>query len=735
MTHLHAILAVSLLLISALFSRGQEQPSWIIKGTGPQSFVDYDLRTGLATATNGVGVEYGHAVLTAEQATVDRASGWVVADGSVRVENEGQIWVGNHISYNFKTRIMTSEQFRTGKTPVYISARGLSGNTTNGVYYGTNAVVTTDDTSHPFETIRAKSVKIVAGKYVTARHATVYVGGIPVFYLPYYSRPLDDRANYWTFMPGYRNIYGAYLLNTYNWFWGEDWSGKVHLDYRTMRGAGLGFDAEGDMGRWGTPTLESYYLYDKAPEVDTTTGQLYPNNRGVAWLSYQSEPYTNLFIKSQMRYQSDADVTQEFFQRLYERNPQPSTYFDFEKLWPNMSLDTYVQPRINNFLETVQRLPEVKLTAYPQQIGRLPVYYQSESSLGYLDQLYAWQGGGQAPGYSATRADTWHQLTLPQTLFGWLNFEPRAGGRYSYYTEAGGVAHTTAESRWVFNTGMEVNFKASRTWPGLRNDLLEVDGLRHIFKPWVNYAYVPDPSVPATSLPQFDHLMPSLYPLLFEFPAYNAIDQIGAQNVVRLGLDNRLLTHRDSSVANLFNWSLYADCLPNPQPGQSTFPDVFSEVVFQPRSWLSVESLSRYNPSVGLFELASQTLTVTPNSTWSFGATYYYLRNNYTYNPITNPTAWGDGGNIVSGTIYYRFNQNWGFRVQEYYDINTARLANQSYSVYRDFRSWTGAFITTIQNNGGGEVDWALGFTLSLKAHPQFPLGSDVVGKYGILGY
>ncbi len=733
MTHLRAIFAASLLLASVCLSGGQEQLSWTVDGIGPQSVVDYDLRKGLFTATNGVVVKYGHAVLTAAQATVDQRSGWVVADGSVRVENEGQIWVGDHLSYNFKTRQMTAEQFRTGKTPVYIAAKGLSGDTTNGVYYGTNAVVTTDDTAHPFETIRAKSVKIVAGEYVVARHATLYVGGIPVLYLPYYSRPLDDRANYWTFTPGYRTKYGAYLLNTYNWFWGEDWSGKVHLDYRTQRGAGAGFDVDGNLGRWGTPSLESYYLYDKAPEVNNS-GQPYPHNRGIAWLSYQSEPYTNLFIKSQVRYQSDSDVTQEFFERLYQRNPQPSTYFDFEKLWPNFSLDTYVQPRINNFLNTVQRLPEVRLTAYPQQIGKLPVYYQSENSLGSLEQLFA--QSLTKPGFAATRADTWHQLTLPQTVLGWLNFEPRAGGRYTYYTDASGRSYTnTAQSRWVFNTGMEVNFKAARTWPGIRSGLLDVNGLRHIFQPSVNYAYVPNPSVPANSPPQFDHLMPSLYPLLFEFPAYNAIDQIGAQNVVRLGLNNKFQTRRDGLVANLFNWSLYADCLPNPRPGQSTFPDVFSEVAFQPRSWLSVESLSRYSPALSQFELASQTLTVTPNSTWSFGATYYYLRPNFNYDPVTEPTAWGQGGNIVSGTIYYRFNQNWGFRVQEYYDLETARLANQAYSVYRDFRNWTGAFITTIQNNGGSDVDWSLGFTFSLKAHPQYPLGSDVVGKYGILGY
>jgi LPS-assembly protein len=726
-----ACLFLSLSMLSVCLWGVPVESEWYINALTPQGSVDYNLLSDVAIATNGVVVKYGNAVLTAERASISRNSGWVVADGSVRVEHEGQIWVGEHLSYNFKTHQMTAEQFRTGKAPVYIEARKLVGDTTNGVYHATNAVVTTDDSAEPFETIRARSITI-DGKTVTARNATLYLDGIPVFYLPYYSRPLDRRANYWTITPGYRTIYGAYLLGDYRWFWGDDWSGQVHLDYRSKRGPGVGADVAGDLGRWGKPTLESYYLYDKAPETNSY-GQPYPHNRGIVWLGYQSMPYTNFFIKSQVRYESDSDVAQEFFERLYARDPQPSTYFDFEKFWPNFSLDTYIQPRINNFLQTVERLPDVILTAYPQQIGNLPVYYQSESSVGYMNRLFAQNTNAPVlPDFAAARADTWQQLSLPQTLFGWLNVEPRVGGRYTYYSAATGPgAYTTEQSRWIFNTGVELNVKASRTWPGVRNALLDMQGLRHIIQPWVNYAYVPNPSVPYQQLPQFDHIMPSLYPLPIEFPSYNAIDQIGAENVVRLGLNNKFQTRRDGAVENLLNWSLYADCLLQRAPGQTTFPDVFSEVTFRPRSWLALESLSRYNPSLNEFDLASQTITVTPNSTWSCGLTYYYLRPNYTL----TPTAWGQGGNIVSGTMYYRLNQNWGFRLYEYYDIDNGRLANQAYSVYRDFRSWTGAFIANIRNDGNGSMDWSVGFTMSLKAQPRFGLGADTVGHNGILGY
>ena len=115
------------------------------------------------------------------------------------------------------------------------------------------------------------------------------------------------------------------------------------------------------------------------------------------------------------------------------------------------------------------------------------------------------------PTYSAARADTYHQLTLPWTFFNWLNVTPRVGGRYTYYSAETGPGGTNAEAyRTVFNTGVSASSKASQLWTGATNSFLQVDGLRHIIEPSANYVYVPKPSTAPAQLPQFDSALPSL---------------------------------------------------------------------------------------------------------------------------------------------------------------------------------------------------------------------------------
>ena len=118
---------------------------------------------------------------------------------------------------------------------------------------------------------------------------------------------------------------------------------------------------------------------------------------------------------------------------------------------------------------------------------------------------------------------------------------PRVGGRFTYYGAAtGSGATTTNEDRGVFNTGAEVSFKASRVWQGAQSEFLDVDGLRHIIEPSMNYVYIPRPNVLPSQVPQFDYeLTNSLRLLPIDFPDYNAIDSINAENTIRFGLNNR----------------------------------------------------------------------------------------------------------------------------------------------------------------------------------------------------
>ncbi|HLP77639.1 MAG TPA: LPS assembly protein LptD [Candidatus Paceibacterota bacterium] len=740
MTHFRLTLTLAIFLLANCWTlRAQTNETSegdIISGEGM-----FDLNTRVATFTNNVLLRYNGVVLTADSASINEETGETVANGKVRIQQEDMIWAGEHIRYNFKTHEMTTEQFRTGRAPVFASGRGLRGealgeNLTNQVYYATNAMITADDFYRPLLKIRAKQIRIVPGKRIEATHATVWAGNVPVFYFPYYTRSLGPNANNLNVTPGYRSRYGPFILGTYTWLLNDQLDGELHLDYRQKRGVGTGPDLNFHLGRWGDGTVSYYYTRDDDPR---TNGFLAPvlENRQRLQFSYQANPYTNFNVKSLVRYQNDIGVVRDFFESEYRRDPQPNTFVEANKFWQNFSLDVLAQPRVNNFYETVERLPDVRLTGFRQQLGSLPLYYESESSVGYYRRLFA--KTNNAPGdldFAAGRADTYHQITLPETFFGWLNVIPRVGGRFSYYTDATGPAGTTLEeSRCVFNTGAEVNFKASRLWPEVQSKALDLDGLRHIVQPSVNYVFVPRPNVRPNEIPKFDYELASLRMLPIEYPEYNAIDSVDTQNAIRWGLQNKLQTKRNGQVEDWLNWEVFTDWRLKPQSTQltnyqQTFSDIFSDVTLRPRSWMTLQSQTRYDIDEKKWTMALHTMTLQPNDTWSWTIGHFYLRND----TATEPTFLGLGNNLITSSIYYRANENWGFRATHHYDLISGRMSEQYYTAYRDLRSWTAALTFGLREEVGRGNDFLVAFTFSLKAAPRFNVGGDTVTHTSLLG-
>jgi hypothetical protein len=523
---------------------------------------------------------------------------------------------------------------------------------------------------------------------------------------------------------GDRSSFGPFLLSSYTFFLNEQLDGTAHVDYREKRGLGAGPDLNYHLGPWGEGTFKYYYLHDQDPTAfggDPTI----PENRQRVYLAYQSAPATNLSVRAMVRYQSDTNIIREFFEGEYRQNPQPSTYIEANKFWQNFSLDTYVQPRVNNFLETVERLPDVRLTGYRQELGASPIYYESESSVGYYRRLFPQTNSplGTPQDFSATRADTFHQLLLPETFFGWLNVTPRVGGRLTYYGKATGPGATTDELyRGVFNTGAEVSFKASRLWPGVQSGFFEADGLRHILEPSVNYVYVPRPNYAGTNdLPQFDYELPSLRLLPIDFPDYNSIDSIDSQNVVRLGLHNKLQTQREGQTVNLADWNVYTDWRLQPNSEQTTFADLYSDLTMKPRSWLTLESMTRYNVQDGFLRMSVTTLTLHPQKSWSWTLGQVYLRDDLS----GSPTALGPGENLITSSILFRLNENWGLRAYHYFNASTGTLQEQDYAIFRDMRSWTAALTFQFRNGPGTPQDFTVAVSFWLKAYPKAGRGTE----------
>ncbi len=706
-----------LLLLSCFCLKGSDltdsnqlqEEAIIIKAIDPQGVVDYDLNTGVATAEKGVKVIYRDSMLTAKRVLIDEQRGIISAQGDVNIVTGSQIWRAEKVDWNYKEQKIEAENARGGTPPFFFKGSFVEADLSNRVYTVSNVFVTTDDYSKPLQKIRTKYLKIVPEEYLESYNTYLYAGDVPVFYFPYYRRGLGKHLNYFTHTPGYRGKYGAFLLNSYNWYLNDNIDGAFHVDYRSRRGVGLGSDVNLHLGKFGETTMEYYYLNDNDPDEDIDGSRL-PSDRQRFNFTHKAMLSTNTIAKIIGRYQSDRMVVHDFFEGEYRANTQPISYFELNHQWSNFGLDFMAQPRFNDFFETVERLPDIKLTGYRQQLGESPFYYESETSAGWFRRQFA---DDKLPDYSAWRGDTFHQILLPQTYYGWLNITPKAGGRFTAYSEAkGGGATTASQSRAVFNTGVEVSTKASRVWENTQSKTFDVDGIRHIFQPIINYVYVPSLSTIPPELPQFDYEVYGYRPLPIDFPDYNSIDSIDSQNVFRFSLWNKLQTKRKGEIDDLVDWQVFTDWRLNPRPGQGTFSDVFSQWTFRPRTYISLSQEARYNINNEYLSEINHRLTLRPNNVWSIGIGNRYLR--------TDPVL-GDevAQNIYYTSFYYRFNENWGFHMSHHFEARDGRMEEQYYSIFRDLRSWTAALTFRLRSERGGPDDFTVALSLSLKAYPR----------------
>jgi len=757
--------AIVVLIFAALLLPGTvsaEEDSLVVKALDTilptlltHGQVDYDPNTGIEHVTNGMYLHY-HDAAHHREVIVTADSGWAntktfeaEANGHVHLQSGDEIWVGEHIHYNLKTHQLEAGEFRTGEAPGFAAGESMSGDVNQKVYNASQVYVTGDDFSDPTVRVRASAVRIVPDKYVEMWNAVVWVKGVPVFYFPYYKRNLGPHADNFNFLPGYRSAYGGYLLDSYTWYLNDQLNGKLHLDFYTRRGVGTGPDFNVNLGRWGEANIRYYYLHDARPYT-STNGLVglnnIPENRQRFYLGYQATPYTNVNVKSVIDFQSDPLMEHDFFETYYRDNVQPYSFVEVNPYWDNWSLDAESTPRINNFFNQVDRLPDMRLTGFRQQIANTPFYYDSQSSVGWYRQYFAESNSlnrvestNNLFNYQAGRVDTYHQILLPWTFFNWLNVAPRAGGRVTYYsTEDGPGATNNANVRTVFNTGINTSFKATRLWPDATNSLLQVDGLRHVIEPSADYVYIPRPSATPNQLPQFDSDLPSLLLLPIDSSDYNNIDSVDSQNVIRFGVRNTLETKRDGEVQNLVDWDLMLDwnLIPNgainasnlgaPGP-QKTFDDLYSHLSFRPRTWLTVESQLRESINDDRLNLAFHQITFTPNEKWSWGIGDWYLASGF---PVPN----GQSENLITSTVFYRLNDNWGLRMTHYLNAQSGHLQEQMYTMYRDLRFWTGALTFRAEDNGSGGNDYTIAFSFTLKFAPKTHVGDDAVQPYHLVG-
>ena len=483
----------------------------------------------------------------------------------------------------------------------------------------------------------------------------------------------------------------------------------------------------------------------------------------------------DLFFKADVDKLSDRYLLQDFYEGEFTKNPNPDNVVSLAYYQPTFVATLTGRFQANNFFDTTERLPELSFDVPRMPLGKSGVFWQSENSGAYLRHTF--DDATLLPTYSTYRADTFHQFTVPETLFGWLNLVPRAGLRATYYSASApsdlnayalqyandtsissnlttsiasasfNVANATPAQlaarqafldavkafkpgdgifRPVADLGIEGSFKLSHVYDDVESRAFGLDKLQHIIQPYADFSYIEDFGQGSRKLLQFDRLEPTTQLQPIDFPQFNSIDTIDETTAVRMGVRNRLQTKRDALT---FNWleldTFFQVNITKPESDvtfsntASRVSNLFNQLTFRPLPWVNLtldSQLPVFNGKKGFTEVDTS-LQVQATSNLDLTVSHRYLDNNPFF----------PNSSLLQFNAYYRLDDNWSAGFSERYEFAAHLLQAQSYTLYRDLSSFVASFGVTVRNNNGvSDYGVVLNFTLKGVPKVNLPVGFDV---------
>jgi LPS-assembly protein len=691
---------------------------------------------GLATARDNVAIHIGNTDIYADYAQYNSSTHDVELRGHVRIYRDTSVYTAESGVYNTETKKIRAENGQTESQPYFLSGANVTSISDNG-YLVQNGTFTTHDSAKPDFHLHAQKIRIYEEDRVIFQYVTAYVGNVPIFWWPYLYQSLDNAFSF-TISPAYYSTWGPSLLTQVTFPITDNIQGRVRLNYYGRRGPAIGFDPTIEYGKdkSSTAKFKTFYIHDQNPDINQTneTRQEVPNDRYRLSLEDRTNFTDDIYGIANITKLSDQYVMQDFYQGEFRVDPVPDNVVALTKTNPVFTLTGIARFQANDFFTTTERLPEVVLDVKRHALFGGPIFYEGETGFANL-QLQFPEGAG-FENYGTERFDTFHQLTYPNTYFGWLSIVPRVGFRGTYYGKTWDLGSTTFVPpsnplvpdfilppptlanpvkfdgdtfRTVFNTGAEASFKISRTWENVQSRALGLDGLMHVIQPFTNFSYVKENGPNPTSILGFDRFQPSTQLRAIDFPQFTSIDSIDSWTVWRVGVRNRLETRRDDQTITWFELDTFFDVNFDNPYDRTDYSNFVNNIRFTPLPWMSFSINSQVPAFSKGFTEVNTIASVQPIANLQLNVGHRYLN--------SNPFFENSSLFVVGG--YYRLNDNWGVGVQEQYEATTSTLEEQRYSVYRDLTSWVASFGGVIRDNAGVK-EYGLLFTVTLKAFPKF---------------
>jgi len=709
---------------------------------------------GVAVAEDNVQIHYGAYDIYCDYAEYNPETRDVLLVGNIRVYTPDQVLTGQRSLFNLETKQMRAVEMSGSNYPMLFHAfnfRALS----KREFRVTDAQFTTDDNSKPDFRVKARSMRIYTDDRVVFSNSTLYIGQTPVFWFPYLFANINNTG--FAFLPGYDSRWGAYLLTAYSFPIVKGLDATARLEVRSKFGPSIGFDLAMLYGKNNRSygKLRTDYVFEttdvtsvEAPgePAETRTTNRYR-------VSFQQRLFLtdDIYATADINVLSDVDFLEDFYPGEFRIDPQPDNVLAVTKWDEVYTLNLIARWQVNDFQDVTERLPEFVLDFKQTDFFGTPVNYDGETGVANLRRMFSNNpsfGETEYPDYGAVRFDTFHQWSLPKTLFGWLTVTPKVGIRGTYYSQSGSFQTQTggdtaidpvtglptvinpqiestplnnpsptlqnkgAVFRAVGNYGIEASAKFSRTFEKIQSRWLGLDGLRHVVQPYVNYSGVYNFGPGPSDIYQFDRVVESTQLLPLNFPQFTAVDSIDTWNIVRIGARQRLQTRRNNSTIQWLTLDSYMDVNMDSPYSDAPVSNAFNVIGFNPVPWAGLLIESQLPVTEQGFTEVNTSIYLMPTRDWSLTMGHRYIDGN---------SFFADNSQL-NFYSYYRINDNWAFSFYEQYEFVSKVLQYQRYLIHRDLSSWVASIGTEIRDNDGGDREVGVLFIMTLKNAPQVTL-------------
>lgn len=648
--------------VRAQFSMGPDLP---VKLEADQ--VEFLRDQGVVIARGHVHAEQQGVHIYADVLRFDVVTEHLTADGTVTWQQDNQEVRCEKLEYDLKTKKGRATSVLSSSAPWYF--RG------DDVLFGPNRIqlnnarFTTCDYPVGYEHyhMTASRIKVNPGKTMVATNVVLYMGRIPVFYLPIFGKNLKDFRIPFQFDAGNSSYLGRYALFTVNYLLTPVNYGSVYVDFYQKKGVGYGIHHEIALNDYSTLSLYGFHVHEKDTKRERWEGRI----KGLWALSSKLQgrveadvPGDGLFSQQYSVSRRDASLVST--QRQYDVSTTwNNRLFNLGLLWRRMETAAYDDPLLRRFDRSAQYAPQVDFNLYPLSVAGIygpkfdltanvtrkwlqaNGYYQTQGSFGY--------GLGQTC-----------NLGKAHTLYG------RVGLQEAFLDKSNLNLADKGNSRLLSTT---------ETWTGR----------------WL-------PFLSTTFSHQYNrkliHLLPADMPL-------HGVSQNLLSGTINTNISTAITSRTSTSYDLMTKWD----------KATKRFSYLREELTVTPSRWADLLTVADYSIIAKELKDVSEVVSFkSPEDMWRYRFSLNYMNPDVSNQGVT-ATATPKTLDVTFDLSVVLFT-NYRLSLLEDYDLVKTSIVNRNVAIYRDLHDWEAEFGYSQSVNQAKQ----LYFKLNLKAFPGRPL-------------